>query len=343
MQAFGVSTALLTPFAESGEIDAARLCAHATSVLENGADSITLFGTTGEGASIGMEERASGIDALLAIGVPAKKIVLGIAANSVSDASRQVAEGRRRGVTDFLLLPPFYFKAPSDAGLFDWHMQLFRSSDCDTRFILYHIPQVSGVGIPVRLVGQLVAAANEKILAIKDSSGSWENAQALLSLDTVTVLVGDERILHKAVASGAGGAITGMANLYPDRMKRIVETAQEDTDLSEEVSRIVSVPSRCRAEGGPCQQMNDRGLGAGKSAPEPASRRRARTRSWFEREGRLMVDCGTQASGSRLFEFHGEVAGSRYPAGSIRFSARTCRVDGDAAWCDPRDDPEAGG
>lgn len=242
MKSFGVSTAMLTPFAKSGQIDNVRLCAHALSVLRKGADSITLFGTTGEGASIGMEERAAGIEALLAAGCPAEKIVLGIAANSVSDASRQVAEGRHYGVTDFLLLPPFYFKAPSDAGLFDWHMQLFQRSDAAARFIVYHIPQVSGVGLPVPLVGRMVAAAKDRILAIKDSSGSWDNARALLALDTVAVLVGDERILHKAVGLGASGAITGMANLYPERMKRIVETAQEDAALSAEVTRIVSVP-----------------------------------------------------------------------------------------------------
>lgn len=242
MQGFGISTALLTPFRENGAIDTARLCAHATTVLDQGADGVTLFGTTGEGASIGMDERASGLDALLGSGIPAEKIILGVAANSVSDAARQVADGRSQGIVDFLLLPPFYFKAPTDAGLFDWHMQLFGQTDPSARFILYHIPQVSGVGVPVRLVQQLVAAAKDRIRAIKDSSGNWDNAEALLSLKSVTVLVGDERLLHKAVARGAGGAITGMANLYPERMKRIVETAREDLALSAEVSRIVSVP-----------------------------------------------------------------------------------------------------
>ena len=257
MQTFGISTALLTPFAQTGEIDTARLCLHSASVLENGADSITLFGTTGEGASIGIDERASGIEALLATGIPADRIVLGIAANSVSDAARQVAEGLRYGVADFLLLPPFYFKSPSDAGLLDWHMQLFQCSDAAAKFILYHIPQVSGVGLPVQLVGQLAAVAKDRIRAIKDSSGNWENAQALLSLDSVTVLVGDERILHKAIASGAGGAITGMANLYPERMKRILETAQEDTLLCEEVSRIVSVPVIAALKAVLATRMND--------------------------------------------------------------------------------------
>jgi 4-hydroxy-tetrahydrodipicolinate synthase len=239
---FGVSVALLTPFAAGGEIDAGLLGTHTRSVLREGADSVTLFGTTGEGASIATDERATGIEALRAAGCPASKILLGICATSVGDAARQVEEGRSHGISRFLLLPPFYFKGNSDAGLFDWHMALFARTGPGARFILYHIPQISGVGLSIDLVARLAAAAPERLVAIKDSSGSWENARALLDLGTLPVLVGDERVLHRAVALGAAGAITGMANLHPARMKRIVETATEDPALTEEVTRIVSVP-----------------------------------------------------------------------------------------------------
>lgn len=242
MRKFGVSTALLTPFSETGAIDTDLLGAHAARMLKEGADSVTLFGTTGEGASIGLSERAAGIEALLAAGCPAGKIVLGIAANSVPDAAQQVGEGRRYGISSYLLLPPFYFKGPTEEGLFNWHMQLFQKTDPAANFILYHIPQVAGVGLMAALVGRLAAAADGRVQAIKDSSGDWENARSLLAIGSVPVLVGDERILHKAVAEGASGAITGMANLYPARMKRIVDTAQEDPAISEEVTRIVSVP-----------------------------------------------------------------------------------------------------
>ncbi len=242
MQKFGISTALLTPFTQNGDVDVSRLSAHALSVLKKGADCVTLFGTTGEGASIGTEERAAAIEALLTAGCPAEKIILGIAANATSDAIQQVDEGQRFGVNDFLLLPPFYFKGPDEVGLFDWHMEVFQGTNAAARYILYHIPQVSGVGLPVSLVARLVVANQGRIRAVKDSSGDWDNACELLGLDTVTVLIGDERILHRAVELGAGGAISGMANLYADRMKRIVEAAQEDTALSEEVTRIVSVP-----------------------------------------------------------------------------------------------------
>ncbi|AZQ66673.1 dihydrodipicolinate synthase family protein [Silicimonas algicola] len=239
---FGISTALLTPFEENGAIDLARLGAHARTLMTEGADGVTLYGTTGEGASIAMDEREAGIDALLSAGIPASKIVLGVCANSLGDAARQVAQGRDRGVSDFLLLPPFYFKGNSDDGLFAWHSELFARTDAEARYILYHIPQVSGVGLSAGLVGRLVGSAGKRIRAIKDSSGNWDTARSFLDLGSLTVLVGDERLLHRAMALGAGGAITGMANLYPARMKRIVETATEDTALSEEVTRVVSVP-----------------------------------------------------------------------------------------------------
>ena len=242
MERFGVSTALLTPFTSDGSIDRATLGAHARDVLSRGANSVTLFGTTGEGASIARSERADGIAALLSAGCQPDQIVLGICATAVADTVDQVEEGMHHGIRDFLLLPPFYFKGNGDQGLYDWHMQVLDRTDPQARFILYHIPQVTGVGLTVDLVGRLAAAAPGRLIAIKDSSGDWDNAKALLDQGALQVLVGDERVLHKAMALGAGGAITGMANLYPERMKRLVETATEDPALSAEVTRIVSVP-----------------------------------------------------------------------------------------------------
>nr|WP_254695482.1 dihydrodipicolinate synthase family protein [Oceanicola sp. D3] len=223
-------------------MDTTQLGQHARHLLDRGARGVTLFGTTGEGASVGLSERAAGIDALLQHGCPAEAITLGICATSIADALEQITQGTRRGVQTFLLLPPFYFKGCSDDGLFAWHAELFAQADPGARFILYHIPQVSGVGLSVDLVRRLADHAPERVQAIKDSSGDWENAKALIALGTVTVLVGDERLLHRAVALGAGGSICGMANLYPERMARIVETATEDPELSAEVSRIVAKP-----------------------------------------------------------------------------------------------------
>ena len=56
---FGISVALLTPFHGDGRLNLPLFCQHAKHALENGPNGVTLFGTTGEGASIGLDERQS--------------------------------------------------------------------------------------------------------------------------------------------------------------------------------------------------------------------------------------------------------------------------------------------
>lgn len=60
---FGISAALLTPFAADGSIDTGRSAAHTAALLGRGLAGVTPFGTTGEGASVGVAERRAALDA----------------------------------------------------------------------------------------------------------------------------------------------------------------------------------------------------------------------------------------------------------------------------------------
>ena len=239
---FGLSAALLTPFHEDKTINFAELGSHARQLIDKGVDSVTLFGTTGEGASCGTHDRANGIESLLAAHCPEDKIILGVCATSIEEASRQIDQGLFYGISRFLVLPPFYFREPLENGLFDWYSTLLDTTSDESRFLLYHIPQITNVELSVDLVKRLYNSHPNRITAIKDSSGDWNTAKAFLKLRSIPVLVGDERLLHKAMPIGAEGAISGMANLHPERMKRIIETHTEDKALTAEVSRIVSIP-----------------------------------------------------------------------------------------------------
>ncbi len=233
---------MLTPFHNDGSLNINLFCAHAKAMLARGASGVTLFGTTGEGASIGLHERADAISAMIASGVPPNVMTLGVCASAIADAQLQVEQGIALGVTQFLLLPPFYFKGSEDQGLYDWHAQLFALADPRAKFILYHIPQVTQVPLSVELVLRLFADFPGRIMAIKDSAGQWDNTKALLDAGTIPVLVGDERLLHKAAAMGGAGSICGMANLHTERMCSLFDTHDEDADLSSMVTLIVSVP-----------------------------------------------------------------------------------------------------
>ena len=239
---FGISTALLTPFHGDGSLNIPAFCSHANAMLQNGINGVTLFGTTGEGASIGFSERSDAISSLINSGISTNALTLGLCASAITDVLAQIDQGVALGVTRFLLLPPFYFKDVDDAGLFSWHSKLFEEADSRATFILYHIPQVSQVSLSLKLVMRLYKTFPDRVEAIKDSSGEWANTKALLEAGEIPVLVGDERLLHKAAAMGAAGSICGVANLFPKRMLSLFDTQTEDFGLSADVNLIVSFP-----------------------------------------------------------------------------------------------------
>src|SRR3982750_2025369 len=89
---FGLSCALATPFDAGGSVDHARLAQHAQTCLGEGCGSVTVFGTTGEGASFGLRERVATIAALKDAGLDARRAIIGgVAAASQDDALDQTA------------------------------------------------------------------------------------------------------------------------------------------------------------------------------------------------------------------------------------------------------------
>ena len=78
-----------------------------------------------------------------------------------------------------------------DDGYFDYFERLIDGVDHpELKIYLYHIPQVSGVGLSVELVTRLRAAYPDIIVGIKDSSGDWDNTRRLLAIDGLIVYPG---------------------------------------------------------------------------------------------------------------------------------------------------------
>ncbi len=141
-----------------------------------------------------------------------------------------------------LLAPPFYYPDPDPAAVHDWHARLLAGLPAGLEVVLYHIPQVTGVALPPDTVGRLHAMHPDRVRAVKDSSGDAASARAFLALGGPEVLIGDERLLGPLAAEGAAGAITGMSNLYPERLLKVFGEARGDAALDAAVEAIVSRP-----------------------------------------------------------------------------------------------------
>lgn len=242
---FGLSCAITTPMRPGGAVDLPRLVKHAGHVLRDGCDSITLFGTTGEGAALGLPARTAMMGALIGAGIdPARQIYAGVAASSLHEAYDQARVALDAGARGLLVAPPFYFKGVSDDGLFAWFSQLFDKLGASARnVILYHIPSVTAVAISVDLVQRLKTAYPGVVTGVKDSSGDYPTTEAFLKAHgELAILVGDERLLARAVRAGAQGSICGVANLVPHLLRPIVYEGADNPTVNALVDEICSYP-----------------------------------------------------------------------------------------------------
>ncbi|MGF9563857.1 dihydrodipicolinate synthase family protein [Neorhizobium sp. JUb45] len=244
MSRFGLSVALTTPFDENGDIVLDMMIAQAKRSLAAGCTSCTLFGTTGEGSSIGTKERERALSAILSAGVAPEQIVVGVLVDSAEDAAEQAGQALDRGVRNILLAPPSYFKNVSDEGLFRWFSRVFSLLGSKARDILvYNIPSVTMVTLSVPLVARLREAFPGIVTGVKDSGGDWPHTQALLKDHSdLIILIGDERHLAQGVRLGGQGAISGVANFAAPEVAAMANEGREDARVVELVVELLKHP-----------------------------------------------------------------------------------------------------
>jgi 4-hydroxy-tetrahydrodipicolinate synthase len=210
----GVIAPTLTPFNDDLSIAEDLYIAHAKRCLGDGCVGLAPFGTTSEALSVGMDERMDMLEKLIAAGIAPAKLIPGTGLTNLPDTIRLTRHALEFGCAGTLTLPPFYFKDVPDQGLHDHFRRLIEGiADDRLRLFLYHIPQVSGVGIPVPLVRRLHQDFPGIIVGIKDSSGVWENTAGLLGIEGLIVYPGSELPLIEALERGATGCISATANI----------------------------------------------------------------------------------------------------------------------------------
>jgi 4-hydroxy-tetrahydrodipicolinate synthase len=241
---FGLGCALVTPFTPQGAVDCPRLVVHARRCFSGGCATVTLFGTTGEGASVGLDERAAALEAIATAGFDMpREVFVGVAATSVEEAAAQANQLFAAGGRGVLLAPPFFFKNPGDEGLFRWFASVLERCAAPRGVILYHIPGMTAAPLTSALVHRLDATFPGVITGIEDSSGTWTSAGRFIAEHPhLDVLIGDERLLPRAMRRGASGAISGCANFCAELMRRIVDRGVEVPGLAELVTLALQYP-----------------------------------------------------------------------------------------------------
>jgi 4-hydroxy-tetrahydrodipicolinate synthase len=238
----GIFAPILTPVHADLSPDVERWIAFSKQLLADGCHGLCPFGTTSEANSFGISERIDMLEQLVAAGVPAAQLMPGTGTSAIPDTVQLTAHAVKLGCSGVLVLPPFYYKGVSDDGIFKAMAEVIeRVGDTRLRVYLYHIPPVAQVSFSLALVERLMKAYPQTVVGIKDSSGDWNNLQALLTnFPGFGTFTGSERYLSETLRLGGAGSINAVANLIAPLQRRLYDNWQsaEAPELQEAINQM---------------------------------------------------------------------------------------------------------
>ncbi|WP_206934403.1 dihydrodipicolinate synthase family protein [Roseococcus thiosulfatophilus] len=211
----GVNAAVLTAMREDFSPDLDRMAAHAKWLLANGCNGLGILGTTGEANSFSAKERMAILEGLIARGVPASTMMPGAGVSSITETVELTQHARAQGCRGVLLLPPFYYKNPSDDGIFAFFDEVAKRVGGGIALYLYNFPQQSAVPFSLNVIGRLLDAHPGVFKGVKDSSGDYANMKAMIDAFAsrgFEVYSGSDEFLQKILAEGGAGCITAASN-----------------------------------------------------------------------------------------------------------------------------------
>lgn len=218
----GSIVALVTPMDAAGAIDWPALQRLVERQVAAGTSAIVAVGTTGESATLDVEEHLEVIRRTVEFGAGRIMVVAGTGANSTQEAIELTEMASGTGVDACLLVTPYYNK-PTQEGLYRHFRAVAEAVDIPQ--ILYNVPGRTACDMLNDTVLRLAAVPG--IVGIKDATGNLERGRELIARCPSGFMVysGDDATAAELMLLGARGNISVTANVDPVRMATLCRLA----------------------------------------------------------------------------------------------------------------------
>ena len=218
----GSIVALVTPMRSDGALDHEALAKAVDRVIEAGSAAIVSVGTTGESATLDVDEHTDVIRRTIDVAAGRVPIIAGTGANSTAEAIHLTAAAKAAGADAALLVTPYYNKPPQE-GLYRHFKAVAEAVDIPQ--ILYNVPGRTAVDMLPSTVERLADVPG--IVGIKEAKGDLDRVRELvaLGLPDFALYSGDDATARDSILLGFHGDISVTANVAPEGMARMCAAA----------------------------------------------------------------------------------------------------------------------
>lgn len=220
MKLEGTFTALVTPFTPDGKhVDYDKLRELVEWQIQEGIDGLVPMGTTGESPTVSHEEHDKVIAEVVKYANKRVPVIAGTGSNCTAEALRLTQAAKDAGADACLAVCPYYNK-PTQKGLYE-HFKAV--AQVGLPVVLYNIPGRTGINLTPQTVAELSKLPN--IVAIKEATGSLDQAAEIAALCDITILSGDDNLTLPMMAIGAKGVISVLSNAAPKKVLGVTQAA----------------------------------------------------------------------------------------------------------------------
>lgn len=215
----GVTVALVTPF-KDGVVDETALRQLVDEMVAAGIEGLAPCGTTGESPTLSHDEHDRVIEIVCDQAAGRAKVMAGTGSNNTTEAIRLTKNAKAAGADGALIVSPYYNK-PMQEGFYQHYKAIAEAVDIP--IVVYNIPGRSAKNIEPETIIRLAEIPN--IVAVKEATGSMDQASQILAGCNLTLLSGDDSLILPMMALGGSGSVSVAGNFVPADVKALVDNA----------------------------------------------------------------------------------------------------------------------
>lgn len=218
-------TAMVTPFNEDGSINYAAGADFAEWLLANGSDGLVVEGSTGEAATMNMDEKVKFMETIVKRVNGRAKIVAGAGTNCTASTIELAQKMEACGADGLLVVGPYYNK-PTQEGYYQHFAAVAKATKLP--IIVYNVPGRTGGNIAPATIARL-AKDFSNIVAVKEAAGNVAQTAELYRVlsDDFSIYSGDDGLILPFMSVGACGLISVLGNVNGKILQELMTAYSE--------------------------------------------------------------------------------------------------------------------